>query len=129
MGPQALVDTEIERGRRLIQAMDERGIGVSMALWLYHEESSEYWLTIAGKFVDELGKHEAYLRIARILTETGLGEELPLRRVQVVFPDEPLVRSIRKLVKTPAKGLVGFRLSRSHVNGIAISDGYVYRAA
>lgn len=129
MAPQALVESEIEVGRALVEALDKAGLPVSIAMWYFDEEGGEYRFILAAPFVEKLGKRKAYLKLAVELERANLDEKLPLRRIEALHSDEPLATSVRKYVHSPANTIVGTRITGSYIEGVWIPDAYVYRAA
>ncbi|TWT45604.1 hypothetical protein RAS1_20320 [Phycisphaerae bacterium RAS1] len=129
MAQEALVDSLIEGGRKVLEALDQANLAISVALWLFHEGSEQYRLVLASPLVNKRGARAAYLKIAEILDAGGLRDALPVGRVQAVRTDDPFVKALRRIVRTKSGEISGVRLANNYVNDVAISDAYVYRAA
>lgn len=129
MAQATLLDSDIEAGRLLVEALDAADFHVSAALWVFNEEGEEYRLMVASPFVEKHGKHKAYTKIALVLVKSDLERRLPLIRVQAVRRDEPIVAAVRRVARTGERGLAGMRLTNNLVDGFYIPDVYVYRAA
>jgi hypothetical protein len=125
MDSAALVGTDIERGADLVKALDDAQFPVRSALWLYLSEEREWRLTIATPLVDEAGPRDAYKRIQKVLAKRP-EIDLPLQRISVVSPKDPLIQALRKVVHT-GEGISAIRLSRNAVNGVYIEDAVLYR--
>jgi hypothetical protein len=118
-----LVDTYIDAGRRLIQALDESGFEIEAALWLYHTEPNEWRLLLALPLVDEIGPREVYRKIQAQVSASSL---LTLRNVSVVSPEAEIIRLLRGAVKT-GPGISTIRLSGNVFDGVFVDDALVYR--
>jgi hypothetical protein len=125
MAATALVEFDMEAGAELLGRLDEAAVPVAAALWLHFPEADEWRLVIGSPLVDQAGAHETYARIQRVLADSGLGEQLPLRAITVMSPAEPLLQALRGAVSVRDAGVV--RLGRSVVEGVYIEDAYIYR--
>jgi hypothetical protein len=126
MDKAALVDRDIDDGRRLVQALDQADFPVVAALWYFYPEE-EWRLLIASPKVGELGPRGAYAVIQQVLIKSGV--PLPLYRVAAVNPDEPLITELRIFVGTDAAPHIGSIYLQSEVIGEMYVEGaYVYRA-
>jgi hypothetical protein len=127
MDTEALVDRDIEEGRRLIQALDQAGIPVVAALWNFLPEESAWRLLIASPKVSEAGPRAAYVAIQDVLLESRIG--LPLRRISAVGPDDPLITELRIFAGTDPAPFIGSMYLQKTVIGKTYVEGtYVYRA-
>lgn len=59
MDKKILVDSDIQAGNRLIQALDQTNLGVVGALWFYVIESQEYRLLLVTPLLDTAGPKNA----------------------------------------------------------------------
>jgi hypothetical protein len=127
MVKEALVERDIECGRRLIEALDQVGFPVAAALWRFLPDEEEWRLLIASLRVNELGPLAAYTTIQDMLFKQRI--DLPLHRISVVSPEEPLVAELRIFAGTDPKPFIGGTyLQKLVVGEIYIEGAYVYRA-
>lgn len=126
MGKTALVEADIELGKAATRALDDSGFRAKAILWLYHEDAEEWRFVVATGIVDDDGPRKAYECVQKAISKGGLRDELPLRRIHVVGVKDPLVRALRKLVKT-GPGISTIRLSNNVIDGVIIEDAVVYR--
>jgi hypothetical protein len=127
MDQAALVDRDIENGRRLIQALDLADFPVVAAFWSFITEESVWRLQIASPRVDEMGPIAVYTEIQGVLRASA--STLPLRRISVLPENDALVTDLRLFAGTPgAPYLGGSHLFRTVLGDTFIEGAYVYRA-
>ncbi len=127
MAQAALVDQDIERGRRLIQALDQAGFPVVAALWYFFPEEEIWRLLIASPRVSELGPRDAYALIQDVLLKSQI--DLPFYSISAVSPGEPLITELQFFAGTdPAPFIGGTYLRNVVIGDITIDRAYVYRA-
>ncbi len=122
MDKAALVEKDIEFGRKVTEDLDRSNIPVTGSLWFYNPEASEWRLIVATPFVDERGPKAAYVAIQRALKAI----DLPLRNVSVISPNDRLIRLLRTVVRTGRK-ISGIRFTHNTINNVFIEDVYIYR--
>jgi len=122
----ALVENEIEAGRRVLEAIDASRIAAPASLWFYYPRAEEWRLVIATPLVRQKGLKAAYLQILKALKRTNLSDDVPLRRISLLDPGDPLIKVLRRLVKTGGQ-MSNIRLVRGVVNGIPIEGAHIYR--
>ena len=66
MDKRALVESDIEDGRRLIDSLDKTEFPIAAALWLYSPDSDDWRLTIASDLVDRLGPLKTYGQVQEL---------------------------------------------------------------
>jgi hypothetical protein len=137
----SLVERDVEEGKRLLEALNDRSelrlgsktvslipaerFRTKAAFWWYSSESSEWQLFIATPLVDELGPLQAY-RDINVVLASRLDLDLSLQNISVLSPKDPLVKAIRKAMKI-APGRDGARFTRGTLNGTFVEDAFVYR--
>lgn len=127
MDTESLVDREIDQGRRLVQALDQKGFPVVAALWSFLPEEGGWRLLIASPKVNEVGPRAAYAAIQDALLESHI--DLPLYRISAVTPTEALVGELRIFAGTdPAPFLGSTYLQKAVIGDAYVEGAYVYRA-
>jgi hypothetical protein len=97
------------------------------ALWRFLTDEEEWRLLIASPKVNELGPLAVYAVIQDALFKQRI--DLPLHRISVISPDEPLVAELRLFAGTDPKPFIGGKYFQKVVVGeIYIEGAYVYRA-
>jgi predicted methyltransferase MtxX (methanogen marker protein 4) len=127
MAKDALVDSEIEEATRLVSFLDNNGLKVSGALWLYQSDA-ERW-----RFLVSFDEHRQnitsyYLEVAKLIKKYGapLGL-LDLSSVEFVDANRSVIGPLSQAIKVA--GLSRVRLSSSKINGVFLEDALIYRLA
>src|SRR4051794_1645877 len=119
MDQATLVESDIQAGRRLVQALDAAGFPVTAALWLFFAEEGVWRLVIASPRVAEMGPRAAYTEIQGVIRSAGI--DLPLPQVTAVPPDDPLVLALRISGGTEGAPFVG----GTHLHRSAVGDVFL----
>jgi hypothetical protein len=93
MATAALVDRDLEIGRKILVTLRQANIEVSVAFWAYVSQSSDWQFFIATPLVDSEGPKSAYERVLRTLHDAGMDPQLPWRRILLRSPKDPVLRS------------------------------------
>ena len=101
MATAALVDRDLEIGRKILVTLRQANIEVSVAFWAYVSQSSDWQFFIATPLVDSEGPKSAYERVLRTLHDAGLDPQLPWRRILLRSPKDPVLRSLEKQTEIP----------------------------
>jgi hypothetical protein len=115
----------IKAGNKLLNRLEEAGLEVVAAFWLYTSENNEWRLMLACPSVDVEGQRYAYGKIWDAL----YGQPNQVLNIEstdttVISPSDTLVRalaSVKSLVDISGK-----RLGPTGINGIPVDDIYVY---
>lgn len=126
MVTRALVEHEIDAGRRLLEELDQQGTEVIAAFWLYNAEQDYWRLNLAMPVCDQMGPDVAYSRIQAALKKIPEENQLSLLDITAANTKEVIVQALCRLVKT-GRGIARFRVSRSAANGVYIDDALIYR--
>jgi hypothetical protein len=94
MATTALVDRDLDIGRKILGVLGRAGIGVSVAFWAHVPQISEWQLFIATPLVDTKGPKSAYEHVLRVLKEAGMESELPWRRIFLRSPKDSVLKSL-----------------------------------
>jgi hypothetical protein len=122
----ALVDSDIEAGRRLIEALDKSPLRVDAALWLYHPDLEEWRLVIATPMVDDEGLKAAYTAVQSVLRSLEEPSPIMLDRISIESPNDKLIRTLTRVMNT-GSGIVNQRFTRCAFNNVFIEDALIYR--
>lgn len=94
MATTALVERDLDIGRRILGALAKADVAVSIALWAYAPQISEWQLFIATPLVDSIGPKLAYEKVLRTLHQAGMDPELPWRQIFLRSPKDPVLKSL-----------------------------------
>ncbi len=135
-------------GKLLLELLDEeKGIPITAAFWLLDSENRTWRYILASPIVDTQGPLEAYKILYKIFQiynkeeakwrpykkvrsykeEAGLGIGLTLQDITLVSPDEPVVKLLRTVVKTPPISTSPIHFAGNSINNMFIDDAYIYR--
>jgi hypothetical protein len=124
-----LTSAMIDAGADLTTKLDEIGLPVTSAFWLFVPEMNEWRLLFASPEVRTTGPRGVYEKIRQAIEDLGAkAATVPLSVVGVLDPNEDLVRLLRTAVRAEA-GLNRIRFSKNVINGHFIDDALIYRAA
>ncbi len=115
MDSKALVESDIELGRLVLHRLQDAGIAVRGASWLYFPDAEEWRLVIVTPLADRIGGLKAYGRVDRVLRAHGLAEHLSTSRLTVVGARDAHAERL------------GIRLPRpAPASDIRSGDAYIY---
>jgi hypothetical protein len=127
MDQTALVDRDIDEGRKLVQALDAEAFPVVAALWYFFSDEDVWRLIIASPKVAVDGPRAAYSEIQKVIRTHEI--HLPLQRISALEPDDPLVTALRIFAPTDGAPYVGgTHLHRTSVGDVFVEGAYVHRA-
>ncbi|MBI5740673.1 MAG: hypothetical protein HZA16_08120 [Nitrospirae bacterium] len=122
----ALVEKDIEEGKRLIEELDKTKFKVRAALWFYMAESDEWRLYIVSPFVEKEGPKKAYTFIQSVLASISQPAGITLQEISVLSPSNDLIKIIRSTIKT-GQDISGIRVTKNVFNNTLVEDAYIYR--
>jgi hypothetical protein len=125
MGKALLVKSEIEAGAEIVEALDESGLNVNVALWATLSEYGGERLILASRHFDDDSPIKSYGKVLDALREKGV----PHRQVPdmlVLRRKDPFIRDLRKLFGK-AESVEGMRLGGQSFGDRFVEEGYVYR--
>lgn len=131
MAKNVLVTFPLEEGRKLIDALEQEGIPLKAALWLYFEEADEWRLALASPLIDTKGPRYLYERIQDILDTNQENIPISLSNISLFSPDDPLIKPLTEaLGEKPANGEM---LARKAVitgknTSVYFEEAYIYFA-
>lgn len=130
MVKEQLTDPMIEAGAELTRKLDESGLPVTAALWLFVPDLNEWRLLFASPEVGTKGPRDVYEKIQKAIGQLGAAAAtVPLSVVGLLDVDDDLVRLLKVAIPVTGPGLSRIRFSKNVINGRFINDALVYRAA
>jgi hypothetical protein len=97
MDQTALVDEQIEDGKRLLERLAEAGFAVTAAGWVKESERDRWYLYLVSPLVEEQGIRTAYGRIHPLVRQMPQPFEVGPFDVKAVGPREPMAEAILDL--------------------------------
>jgi hypothetical protein len=125
MDSAALVSVDVQRGLGILNALDQAGLNVKVALWAVLSEYDDWRLVVASPKFDSLGLTDAFGLLNDSLNSAGLDSArkpsiliLPLR--------DPFIKDLRRVFRK-TKNVDGMRIGSQLLGDRFVRDGYVYR--
>lgn len=125
----SLVERDLETGARLVQLLDEAGIEVRAALWLYTEETERWKLVIQTPLYESNGPLEAIRAVFKVLREHIPSDELSSGDIIVTGRRNDVIRALHTQYNTGPNDIDSIRLAGDIIDRILIDEAYVYRVA
>lgn len=99
-------DFQIEVERRVLAALSWAKVPITLCELSYIPQLGEWQLVIATPLYDSRGPHEANSRVVKALQDAGFYEDVPVRRLFVKSPEDPLVRDLERETKVKREGAI-----------------------
>lgn len=87
-------------------ALSRSRIPVTLCDLNYVPQLDEWQLVIATPWYDTRGPHEAFAKVVSALQNEGIYSAIPIRRVFVKSPEDPLVKAIEQETRIKTEGAV-----------------------
>ena len=124
-----LSDEMIEAGAQLTQKLDDLGMPISVAMWLFMPDINEWRLFFASPKLSTTGPREVYMQIEEARKALGSqAERVPLSVIGLMDTNHQLVQTLGSALPT-GPGVSRVRFSKNVVNGHFIDDALIYRSA
>jgi len=124
-----LTDAMVNAGARLTEKLDEMGLPVTAAFWLFMPEVNEWRLLFASPEIASEGRRAVYDKIRRAIEQLkGTAAAAPLSVIGLMDTDADLIRLLKTAVQT-GPGVNSVRFSKNVISGHFIDDALIYRVA
>jgi hypothetical protein len=124
-----LTDAMIDAGAKLTSKLDEIGLPLSAAYWMFVADLNEWRLLFASPDVGAKGPRAVYETIGQAIEELGSDAgTVALSDVGVLDADADMVRLLKSALRT-GPGVSRIRFSKNVIDGHFIDDALIYRAA
>ncbi len=115
MDKATLVKSDLEIQGLVMEALSRARIPITLCDWNYVPQLDEWQLVIATPWFDIKGPHETNSRIIKAFQEAGIYEEVPMRRLFIKSPHDPLARALEQEIKFRNEGEI-FIIDHSRPN-------------
>ncbi len=120
-----MVITDLAIGSELLHALDDSGLSISVALWLYSSEYDDWRFVLASRRLDAAKASEAYGFVHDALTAAGISlERTPA--LLILRISDPFIRALRRIF-AKVKNVEGMRLGGQLIGDQFVEDALVYR--
>jgi hypothetical protein len=125
MATAALVNRDIEIGRRIVAALTRANVPVTVYLWAL--VSQEWLFIIATPLVDSKGPLAAYDQVNRALQRVGVLADVPRQMIFLMSPNDQELRALEKQSKAVSQE--AFRVLNASIAGRFVEDAYLYHGS
>lgn len=101
-----LVNSDLNVGARIMEALSRTKIPISVCKWIYLPELEEWQFVVASPWYDTKGPLKTSRAVLDSFERAGIYKKLPIRRVRVTSPDNPLARAPQQNIREPREGFV-----------------------
>jgi hypothetical protein len=106
MDKATLVRSDLEAEGLVVEALGRAQIPVTLCDWNYVPELDEWQLVVATPWYDSKGPREANRLINEALLKAGAYKEIPIRRLFVRSPSDPVVKTLERELKSRTEGAI-----------------------
>lgn len=106
MDQATLVRNDLEMRGQVQLALHRAGIPVTLVELDFIPQLQEWQLVIATSLYETKGPQEANVKVLRALQDAGIYQELPIRRLFVKSPEDPVVKELEREVKQVKEGAI-----------------------
>jgi hypothetical protein len=106
MDQTTLVNSDLNAGARVMEALSRTKIPVTVCKWIYMPELEEWHLVVASPWHDTKGPLKTGRAVFDALEHAGVYKREPIGRVRVTSPDNPLALPPPQKLRGPRDGFV-----------------------
>lgn len=106
MDQTTLVSRDLNAGALVMEALSRTKIPITLCKWIYFAELEEWHLVIASPWYDTKGPLKTSGAVIDALERAGIYKKIPMRRVRVTSPDDPMAKALQQQVREPRDGFV-----------------------
>jgi hypothetical protein len=118
---QNIGEQDVQNGRKLVDALQRKGLPISAAFWSNPEEANEWRLVFVSPVVSAGDARGAYHMVEQALAETGVPN--PLENISVLSPTSLRYKEVRLASQGVPSGVT---LARNFGGADLAGDAYVY---
>lgn len=127
MATATLVNYEIKEGKRLLDALNEAGLAIDSALWIYDPERELWQLTIALPLYDTHGMLKSYEEILTVFHQVEPELNIDWTALVAVSPQDKLIDGLRQFKHQFDLDLSEKRIANNAIDTILVEDAYIYQ--
>lgn len=127
MAQTLLVGPEIETGRRILQALDDAKLKISVAMWaLFLQEYGDWRLVLSSRQLDTEDPREAYGVVFKALDRAKMESERA-EPIMILPMKDPFIRELRRSFREEARE--GRRSLAGTIGDRFLDHSYIYRVS
>jgi hypothetical protein len=125
MDKAALVTADFAASAKLLEALDDADLAISVALWLNSPDYEDWRLVLSSRRLDTTDPRSAYGLVHDALERAGfLLEHTP--PLMILRMADPFIKALRQIFGK-AKSVEGMRLGGQMIGDRFVQDAIVYR--
>jgi hypothetical protein len=101
-----LVDSDIEIEAKVVSALSHAKIPVTAVDWNWAPQLNGWQLIVVSRWVDTRGPREVYSRMLEALSDAGAYQSIPIRRLGVKSPADPVAQQLIDELKRISEGAI-----------------------
>ncbi len=121
MDQAALVKNDRAIEAQVLDALDRARLPVSLCEWNYVPQVEEWQLIIATPWLDSKGPRTAWRALTTALEKAGIYAQVPMRRVFLKSPTDPLVKTLQQESRDQWDGFIYIQQHPANGRGSAYS--------
>lgn len=121
-----LVDTLYDKGKKLIEELDKKGLKFPIALWVNDPERDDWRLVFGITKLNLSGSKEIFKNIHQVILKHHI--ELSLNNITLEDYSSPFCQSLKHFIKT-GLGLGKLTFTGNYINGQRFPDSIIYRVS
>ena len=102
----ALVANDLEIEGSVVAALSRAQVPVTAVDWDWVPQLGEWQLIVVTSLHDTKGPREAYARIIAALSEAGVYQNIPIRKLFVKSPEDPVAKKLVRELKIVGEGSI-----------------------
>jgi hypothetical protein len=106
MDPATLVKSDRVIEAEVLDALDRRRIPVTLCEWSYVPQLEEWHLIIATPWHVSKGPRTSYRAAIDAFEKAGIYQRVPIRRIYLMSPSDPLVKQLQKMARMEWDGFL-----------------------
>lgn len=106
MDKATLVESDVEISALVLDALSRTRMPVTFCGWRWVPELEEQQLIVATPWIDTKGPLTTYQTVIDALTKAGVYEDVPMRRVFLMSPKNPVVQELKEEAKSRNEGFI-----------------------
>jgi len=100
-----------------MEALSRTKIPVTLCKWVYLPELEEWHFVVASPWYDTKGPFKTFGAVIDALERAGIYKKVPIGRVRVTSPDNPLAKALQPRAREPRDGFVHILKQAHSKNG------------
>src|SRR5712692_4277617 len=113
-----MVANDLEVAGVVVEALSRAKMPVTAVDWIWVPQFEASQLVVVTSLHDTKGPREAYARVLNALSTAGVYQDIPIRELFVISPQDPLALELVRQLKSIAEGSIHIlksnKIGRAH---------------